>query len=308
MRAAAPVITSARHPLVGAIQALSHTGARGTGCCVVEGPHLVGEAVHAGLALAAVLFTPAFAERPDGPACLDGAAAAPLAAEPAGLPLVERFTCVGSRAFAAMSELKSPQGVLAVVSLAGRLPAAAGETDEGSVALALDGVQDPGNVGALTRALCAFAGAGAPLWLGAGTADPFGGKALRASAGAAFHLAVRFVPDLPAALARSVDQGRRWWGLEAHAGAPLHEQDFAAPCGLVVGSEGRGLSEAVRRLCQPLTIPTIGPVESLAAPQAGSVALYAVGRALCGEPVRTRVVAEVDQASPPGACGWGPPG
>ncbi len=282
MRAAQPVITSARHPLVSAVHALSRPGGRRAGFCLAEGPHLVGEAARAGLALAAVLFTPAFAERPDGPACLDVAAAAPQVAECGGLPVTERFTCVGPRAFAAMSELESPQGVLAVVSLASRPPSEDGEIDHGPVALALDGVQDPGNVGTLARALCAFAGAGAPLWLGAGTADPFGGKALRASAGAAFHLAVRLVPDLPAVLARSVDQGRRWWGLEAHAGAPLHEQELAAPCGLVVGSEGRGLSEPVRRLCQPMTIPTIGPVESLAAPQAGTVALYAVERALAG--------------------------
>ncbi len=270
-----------------AVRRVAEAGSIPTGLCVAEGPHLVWEAVRAGLGLALVLHTADFAASREGAACLEAAAAAPgrgSRAVPGDLVPRERLLCVGPRAFAAASTVRSPRGVLALVvaPLVTGAPAPVPGRAEPATILALDGVQDPGNVGTVARALCAFAGAGAGLWLGAGTADPFGPKALRASAGAVFRLEVRALPELAPAVAASRARGRAWWALCAHGGAPLRPGEIRSPCGLVVGNEGHGISPQLLALCRPLTVPLCGPVESLSAPQAATVALYSASGSCVG--------------------------
>lgn len=280
------MITSARHPLVPVVRALEGAGARPAPACVAEGPHLVAEAVAAGLPVFALVHTPAFAASPSGAACVRAAAEhlspPPPSLRPLPLPRPGAPTLVAPHVLAAMSGVRTPQGVLAVVGLPAEAPAPGA-----CLALALDGVQDPSNVGVLARALCAFGGAGAPLLLGPGSTDPFAGKALRASAGALFRLAVRRVPDLVEALRASAAAGWRWWALEPRCGKPLPEAALTPPCGFAVGSEGGGLSSAVRACCRPLTIPTGGGVESLGAAQAGTIALYAAACAADATAART---------------------
>ena len=270
------LITSARHAVVTAVRNLRGHQGRQAGICVLEGPHLVQEAIRAGLAIYAVLHTEAFTLSPTGMPCLRAVTAVCAATAPPTFPLAAGVTCVGAPTFAAMSELPAPQGVLAVVA---RPPThgwcAAEQSRAGpTLGLALDGVQDPGNVGNLARALGAFGGAGAPLLIGMGTADPFGGKALRASAGAVLHLAVQDVPDLPSALGASRAWGWQWWGLDAHRGEALSGDLGDGPCGFVVGSEGAGLSAGIAALCPMRTLRTLPVVESLGAAQAGTIALY----------------------------------
>ncbi len=261
-------LSARRHPLVAAVLRLRRPAERrGQGVCVAEGPHLLAEGLRAGLApLALIATSAAMAAHADVLAPLRQALAAiPQAADPPrGLWLV------ADGVLDAMAETVTPQGLLAVFSLA-----RAAADGPPTLVLALDGVQDPGNVGALARALWAFGGATPALWLGPGTADAYGGKAIRASAGAAFHLAVTPCPDLPAALAAWTLAGGDAWALVPRGGVPLPAARLGRRLALVVGGEGPGVSEAVRRVCRPLSIPMGAGSESLNAAQAGTIALYA---------------------------------
>ena len=128
--------------------------------------------------------------------------------------------------------------------------------------LALWHVADPGNVGTLLRAADAF---GAAVALSAGCADPLGGKALRASAGAVFRVPLLGFDEAP---------GRRI-ALVAHGGRPLADVDLTGPVSFVLGAEREGLPEEVLAACaETATISTPGPAESLNVAVAGALALY----------------------------------
>jgi RNA methyltransferase, TrmH family len=120
-------------------------------------------------------------------------------------------------------------------------------------------VGDPGNVGTLARACEAF---GAYLALSTGSADPFGPKALRASAGSIFRVPLpEFSPEGAVALL-------------AHGAPPLADLD-GAPSRFVLGSEREGLPEEVVAACAATaTIPLSGRAESLNVAMAGTIALY----------------------------------
>lgn len=120
-------------------------------------------------------------------------------------------------------------------------------------------VGDPGNVGTLARACDAF---GAYLALSPGCADPFGPKALRASAGSSFRVPLGdFSPDGAVALV-------------AHGAPPLSDLDGSLSR-FVLGSERGGLPEEVVSACAAsATIPLAGSAESLNVAMAGTIALY----------------------------------
>ncbi|MDP9294468.1 MAG: RNA methyltransferase [Actinomycetota bacterium] len=137
----------------------------------------------------------------------------------------------------------------------------------GPVCVALWGVNDPGNVGAVLRAAVAFGAASVAL--GPGTADPYGHKAVRASMGALFEVPVVRVRD-PGEL-----PGRRV-ALVAQEGRALRELE-AAEVTLVVGAEREGLPAAVVAACDEVAHIPIRS-ESLNAAMAATVALYEVKR------------------------------
>jgi TrmH family RNA methyltransferase len=127
------------------------------------------------------------------------------------------------------------------------------------VGLELWRVGDPGNVGTLARACDAFGGY---LALSPGCADPFGPKALRASAGSSFRVPLGdFSPRGAVALV-------------AHGAPPLSELDQSLSR-FVLGSEREGLPDDVVSACAAsATIPLAGPAESLNVAMAGTIALY----------------------------------
>ena len=165
-----------------------------------------------------------------------------------------------------LCDAKTPQGIAAVC------PYPADQAVTGDLLIALDGVQDPGNVGTVIRTMDA---AGFTcLLMDEKTADPYSPKALRATMGGAFRIpCVRC--DLPARLHELAQ-----CGYEIVAG-DLRGEDFFPRrkarnqlC-IIIGNEGQGISPAVmKEATMRLKIPIPGRAESLNAAVAGAIMMY----------------------------------
>jgi 23S rRNA (guanosine2251-2'-O)-methyltransferase len=144
--------------------------------------------------------------------------------------------------------------------------------------VALDGVTDPRNLGAVARSVLAFGGHGVvvPARRSAGVTA----GAWKASAGALARIPVAQTANLTRALATYADDGLFVVGLDADGAADVADLELAdSPLVIVVGSEGRGLSRLVAQRCDEVArIPLSGPAESLNAGLAAGIALYAVSR------------------------------
>jgi 23S rRNA (guanosine2251-2'-O)-methyltransferase len=144
--------------------------------------------------------------------------------------------------------------------------------------VALDGVTDPRNVGAIVRSVAAFGGHGVvvPDRRSAGMTA----SAWKTSAGAAARIPVARATNLTRALVAYQQAGLFVVGLDADGDLPVDALEIAAgPLVLVVGSEGKGLSRLVRETCDLVaSIPMSVATESLNAGVAAGVALYEVAR------------------------------
>ena len=153
-------------------------------------------------------------------------------------------------------------------------------SDSGTPALvvALDGVTDPRNLGAVVRSASAFGGHGVlvPQRRSAGMTA----VAWRTSAGTAARLPVARATNLTRTLREYAQTGLMVAGLDADGDVSLDEFDLATdPLVIVAGSEGKGLSRLVRETCDVIvSIPMAGPVESLNASVATGVVLAEVAR------------------------------
>lgn len=152
----------------------------------------------------------------------------------------------------------------------------------GDVVVALDGVTDPQNLGAIARSAEA-AGAGG-LVLPRRRSVHVTPAAEKAAAGAFSWLDVALVPNLARALTDLSARGLWAVGLHGDAPAPLWEEPLLdGPVVLVVGAEGRGLSRLVAERCDTLvSIPTAGRLAALNASVAAAVALFEVARRRAG--------------------------
>ena len=139
--------------------------------------------------------------------------------------------------------------------------------------LALDGVEDPQNLGALLRVAD---GAGVDgVVLTERRSAPLSPVAVKASAGAAEHLRIARVVNLVRAL-EDLKRRNLWIiGLDERGTTDYDQFDFTGDCVLVLGREGAGLHDLVRRTCDHLLrIPMAGGVNSLNVSAAGAVVLY----------------------------------
>lgn len=137
----------------------------------------------------------------------------------------------------------------------------------------LDGVEDPHNLGAVIRTALASGADGVviPERRAAGLTE----TVARASAGALAHLPVARVNNLPRAMDELKEASFWLVGLDERAEKNYAEQDFTGPVGIVLGNEGEGLHELVRKRCDFLvSIPTTGPVRSLNVSVAAGVVLF----------------------------------
>jgi TrmH family RNA methyltransferase len=219
---------------------------REPGFALLEGPRVVAEATAAGVELELL----AVREGDDYEA-----------------PASRRITLSRSL-FRSISQTVTPQGVVAIARVreASTREAIAAARVERWPLVVLDRVQDPGNVGAIVRSAAA---AGAPaIAVLEGSADPFGAKCVRASAGNVFRLTVaRATWDELAEL--------DGYGAAAAGGAPLEESPIENAGMIVLGSEAHGLSNPNLKL---VTIPLSGGVESLNVAAAAALLLFEVSR------------------------------
>jgi 23S rRNA (guanosine2251-2'-O)-methyltransferase len=139
--------------------------------------------------------------------------------------------------------------------------------------LALDGVEDPQNLGALLRVAD---GAGVDgVILTERRSAPLSPVAVKASAGAAEHLRIARVVNLVRALEELKRQSLWVIGLDERGSADYDQFDLTGDCVLVLGREGAGLHDLVRKTCDHLLrIPMAGGVSSLNVSAAGAVVLY----------------------------------
>ena len=174
---------------------------------------------------------------------------------------------------ARISHYPTPSSVLALGRIV-RAPLEAGALEHG-LTLALDGVQDPGNVGTLLRSAAAFGFDG--VLLSDGCASVFAPKTLRASMGAAVRVPVMEVGAMPATIAALRAKNITCLAAALYQSQPLSAARPGYPGGVcvVIGSEGQGLTEETIAACSgTVRIPMTDRVESLNAGIAGSILLW----------------------------------
>jgi len=229
---------------------------------LLEGPHLIHEALRAGLRLEEVLATPEFLARAAGKSL------AAILPEP---PLL-----VAAPLLDELADADSPRGVLAIA----RLPRGGCETlptDATNVIVLAAGLQDPGNLGALGRAI--EAAGGRALALTKGSVHPNHPRALRASAGSLLRLRVAVEVNLAKLCHHRRRQSPRVVAMTPRGGEDLYSADLSGSLILVIGAEGPGLSgEIVSRADLRVTIPLSAPVESLNTAVAAALALFEIRR------------------------------
>jgi TrmH family RNA methyltransferase len=238
---------SDKNPLVKQIRrAVSRGSLTEDGYAVAEGAHLLEEALAAKCEIGAVIVAEsARVNYPDA-------------------------RVVSDHTFRELASTETPQGVIALVR---PLVSAFDQMTRGNaLVVALDGVQDPGNAGAIVRAAEAF-GASGVVFL-KGTVNPYNPKCIRGSAGSVFRVPLIATVE-PEEILRLKDM--TWYAAMPRAPKLASDADLSAPCGMIIGSEGHGVSPALAARAVGLRIPTSG-VESLNAAVAAGILLYEARR------------------------------
>ena len=191
----------------------------------------------------------------------------------AGSPVPVRV--VTDKAAATLSETVTPQGLVAVCALRD-VPADVLVGAPPRLTVALAELADPGNAGTVLRTADAC-GAGAVVF-GAGSADPYGGKAVRASAGSLFHVDVVRGAPLEELLPRLQAAGVTVLAADGGGGTTLPEvtERLTGPVLWLFGNEARGVPADLAALADArVRIPMRGRAESLNLAAAAAICLYA---------------------------------
>jgi TrmH family RNA methyltransferase len=231
------------------------------GVFVIEGMRLAQEAVASQLPVQLVLHTNHLGARGHG--LVNNLAR--LGAE---------VEVVSESVMAACSSTESPPGLLVV------LPTPTIPIPERlSLALVVDRMADPGNLGTILRT--ALAAGVEALFMTKGTVDPFNPKVVRGAMGAHFRLPIEIVE--PDDLAQRLDSLEVWIA-EADQGKPYHEMNWRQPIALIIGCEAHGPQPKIRNLAKgQVHIPMRGSSDSLNAAIAAAVILFEIVRQR-GEP------------------------
>ena len=259
-------ITSRQNPIVTRYRAVAHGDVDGV--LLLDGAHLVTDAIAAGLAIEHAAVDVNASRRDEIARPMESLRAARVDVVTVTAPVM-----------AALSPVRSSS---AIVAIARRPSGRPGDLYEGCagaaplVVIACD-VQDPGNLGAIVRV--AEAGGASGVVAAGASADPFGWKALRGSMGSALRLPVHRAGDPAAAAADARRHRCRIVATVPRGGRSIFEVDLRAPTAVLIGGEGPGLPQAViDDADERVTIPMQTPVESLNAATTAALVVYEARR------------------------------
>jgi TrmH family RNA methyltransferase len=260
-------IEGRHNPLVKELRQAFARGERTeAGDCAIEGVRIVEEAIRSGLRFHAVFFRESaqnLAERL--------------------LPQIGSHVetlLVPDKIFDGAVPSETPQGVAALVRLREfSLDDILERLQVGPVVVVV-GLQDPGNLGTISRSAEAFGSAG--VVLGEGTVSPSNSKVIRASAGSLFRIPLvtgKAFGGLEAILPKFRTRNVRLIATSSHKGTPLDQARLTESSAIFVGSEGSGLPRnLMAQVDELVAIPHAPQVESLNAGVAGSIVLYEAAR------------------------------
>jgi TrmH family RNA methyltransferase len=257
------LLTSAKNPLLKEVRrAIVRGSLTESGLCVAESFHLLEEALRSDCKVETVLAAASVRNA--------------VAGHVRGLKSLQ-VIAIADELFQRIASTETSQGVIALV----RPPAWSLEhlLRGNCLAVVLDGVQDPGNAGAIVRAAEAFGATGAAFLKG--TVSPYNPKCLRAAAGSLFRLPVVQGIDEQILLAALEQRRVDLYAALPRGGKLIGEADLTRACAIAVGGEGRGVSRMLQARALDLRIPTSG-VESLNVAMAASVILYEARRQRTG--------------------------
>ena len=184
----------------------------------------------------------------------------------AGLPEPPPIYVLPDHVFAAVCDTKTPQGIAAVLGIRPR-------PLSGDRLVALDGVQDPGNVGTILRTADAAGFDG--VLLSPDCADVFSPKVLRATMGSIFRVGLAFPESLPDRLTRLKREGYAILSSQLDGDPFYAREGIGEKLVLVIGNEGNGISDPIRNLAtHRLRLPMRGGAESLNAAVAAGIMMY----------------------------------
>ena len=179
---------------------------------------------------------------------------------------------VRDAAFKQLSDVETPQGILAVCKQRHCAPEDLC-TGDAPILLVLEEMQDPGNVGTILRTADAAGLDG--VILSAGAADVYNPKVLRAAAGALFRIPVAAGCDLAAVIPMLQAHSISVYAAVADTGCAPYACDFTRGTAVLIGNEARGLSAEAAALADTrITLPMPGRAESLNAAMAGGILVY----------------------------------
>jgi TrmH family RNA methyltransferase len=230
------------------------------GSVAAEGPHLLQEALHSGWTVRHIFCSNAGSERHE--ALLAAAARRHI-----------EVTEVAARAFKSLSGTEQDQGIVFLIH-----PRAFGWPDlfqSAGPLIILDGIQDPGNAGAIIRSAEAFGAAGVVFTEGCVRIS--NGKLMRAATGSLFRLPYLESQNRAEIISQVRAAKRKLFSLAATGSQSLLTASLTQPFALAVGSEGAEVSPLLANAAQMLSIPT-QKVESLNAAIACSIALFEAAR------------------------------
>ena len=241
-------ISSAKNPRVLLWRSLKEKKGRDTqDAFLVEGNKMVSEAVSSGLPVQAVLVRE------------DVIPAFPI---PTDVPV---YT-LSEAAFSAVSDTKTPQGIAAVLSRKVK-------PITGTKLIALDAVQDPGNVGTIIRTADAAGLDG--ILLGPNCADLFSPKVLRSTMGSIFRMSFAFSEDLPHTLRDYKTKEYSILSSQLDGDPFYNRENVSSSFILIIGNEGNGISDPVKQeATHRLRLPMRGGAESLNAAVAAGIMMY----------------------------------
>ncbi|MBD2777337.1 TrmH family RNA methyltransferase [Iningainema tapete] len=258
------MLTSIQNPLVKQIRKLHSSKERHKQeLFLVEGTHLLEEACAVNYPLVAVCCTPTWQTKYPG-----------IWAEV--VKNTERIEIVSEEVLKAIATTVQPDGIVAIAK----------SRDTGVVpltglVLALETVQDPGNLGTIIRTAAAAGASG--LWLSEDSVDLENPKVLRASAGQWFRLPIAVSPDLKTTVQAARQAGMQVIATDKSATVTHWEIDWRKPSLILLGNEGAGLSAQLEAIADgKVKIPLSPGVESLNVAVTAAVILYEAQRQRLG--------------------------